>query len=39
MIVYSHGPRINNETGMTVRPRFYFRGKKRKYHKKEKRAR
>ena len=27
MIVYAHGPKLNNETGMTLNACFYFRGK------------
>ena len=28
MIVYAHGPKLNNETGMSLHACFYFRGKK-----------
>ena len=39
MIVYAHGPRTNNETGVTVHACFYFRSKKENSTKKEKQAR
>ena len=30
MIVYAHGPKLNNKTGMALHACFYFRGKKTK---------
>ena len=28
MLVYAHGPKLNNETGMALHACLYFRGKK-----------